>query len=161
LFKYTIFLNCPVFGEAYSLGIGIEKQKLLNILTTGSLVMFKIKDMEIKHLRELRNFTQSYVSQQTYSLIEKKPEKSNLSRIQKIASVLDVKVSFLLNEEDAFNLYNFNQNGGNTASYINKVAHREFSEEYVKQLKEEIKYLRKIVDSRIMIQQKRSENDND
>ena len=117
---------------------------------------------KIKTLRENKGYSQEYmadmleVSQQTYSLIEKKPEKSNLIRIQKLASILDVKVSFLLNEEDAFNLYSFNQNGGNTASYIHKSTHREFNEEIVKQLKEEIKYLRKIVDSRIIIQQNSS-----
>lgn len=118
---------------------------------------------KIRTLRENKGYSQEYmadmleVSQQTYSLIEKKPEKSNLIRIQKLASILDVKVSFLLNEEDAFNLYSFNQNGGSTASYIHKSTHREFNEEIINQMKEEIKYLRKLVDSRIIIQQSSSE----
>ena len=85
------------------------------------------------------------ISQQTYSLIEKKPEKSNLFRIQKIASLLDVKVSFLLNEEDAFNLYSFNQNGGSTSSYINEYVSQEQSGDYVDQLKSEIDFLRRML----------------
>jgi len=118
---------------------------------------------KVKTLRESKGYSQEYmadmlqISQQTYSLIEKKPEKSNLIRIQKIASILDVKVSFLLNEEDAFNLYSFNQNGGSTASYIHKSTHRESNEEIINQMKEEIKFLRKLVDSRIIIQQNSSE----
>ncbi|PWH85765.1 helix-turn-helix domain-containing protein [Brumimicrobium oceani] len=110
---------------------------------------------KVKTLRENLGYSQEYmadmlkVSQQTYSLIEKKPEKSNLLRIQKIATILDVKISFLLNEEDAFNLYSFHQKGGSTASYIQNNTHQELNEEIVNQLKEEIKYLRKIIDNKI------------
>ena len=112
---------------------------------------------KVKTLRENLGYSQEYmadmlqVSQQTYSLIEKKPEKSNLLRIQKIATILDVKISFLLNEEDAFNLYSFHQKGGSTASYIQNNSHQELNEEMVNQLKEEIKYLRKIIDNKINI----------
>ena len=114
---------------------------------------------KVKTLRESKGYSQEYmadmlkISQQTYSLIEKRPEKSSLLRIQKLANILDVKVSFLLNEEDAFNLYSFHQEGGNTASYIQNNTHQEFHEEIVKQLKEEIKYLRKLVDSKIIFHQ--------
>lgn len=62
-------------------------------------------------------------------------------RIQKLANILEVKISFLLNEEDAFNLYSFNQKGGSTASYIQKSTHQELNDEFVKQLRAEVGYL--------------------
>lgn len=108
----------------------------------------------IRSLREKKGYSQEYmsemleVSQQTYSLTEKFPEKANLSRVQKIAKILDVKISFLLDEEDAFVLNSFNQNGGNTASYIHSASNDELYQKIIDRLESEVSFLKNIVENK-------------
>ncbi len=109
----------------------------------------------IKNIREKKGYSQEYmsemlqVSQQTYSLTEKNPEKTNLSRIQQIAKILDVKLSFLLNEEDAFVLNSIHQRGGNAVSYMHAGMNEEFHQKIIQQMQEEISFLRNIVNKKM------------
>lgn len=115
----------------------------------------KIKNQSIseniRSFREKMGYSQEYmseklnISQQTYSLVEKNPEKVNLGRIQEIAKILNVKISFLLNEEDNFSLCNINQQGGSTASYIQTVNNDQLNEKIFKQMSEEIIFLRNLI----------------
>ena len=69
---------------------------------------------KIKHLRELRNFTQSYVAEQLslslsgYSKIERNETDISVSRLGKIAEILDTDLATLLNfnSSQVFNQYN-------------------------------------------------------
>jgi len=69
---------------------------------------------KIKQLRELRNYTQSYVAQQLgisvsgYGKIERDETDITLSRIEQIAQILDTKVEAILNftPNQIFNQYN-------------------------------------------------------
>jgi len=75
---------------------------------------------KIKQLRELRNFTQSYMADELtlslsgYSKIERDETDITVSRLKKIAKVLDTDLSTLLNfdPKQVFNQYNnHNANG--------------------------------------------------
>lgn len=105
----------------------------------------------IRSLREKKGHSQEYmsemlnVSQQTYSLIEKNPEKANLARVQEIAKILNVKVSFLLNEEESFVLNTFNQQGGNAISNVHNLSNDEKHQILIKQMESEIAFLRSLV----------------
>lgn len=109
----------------------------------------------IKNIREKKGYSQEYmsdmlqVSQQTYSLTEKNPEKANLSRIQQIAKILNVKLSFLLNEEDAFVLNSLHQKGGNAISYMHTGVNEEFYQKMIQQMQEEITFLRNILNKKM------------
>lgn len=105
----------------------------------------------IRSLREKRGYSQEYmselldVSQQTYSLIEKRPEKTNLERIEKIASILEVKISFLLNEEDSYVLNSINQRGGYAASTISTHSNEMVYKKIIENLEEEVKFLKTLI----------------
>jgi len=107
----------------------------------------------IRSLREKKGLSQEKmsdllkVSQQTYSLIEKNPEKQNLSRVQEIAKILDVKISFLLNEDESFVLNTFNQQGGNAISNVHSITNEETHKQLVKQMESEITFLRGVIAS--------------
>ncbi len=61
--------------------------------------------VRIKKIREYRNYTQAYVAkklgikQNTYSRIENGVSIIKPARLEKIASILDVKIEFILNED--------------------------------------------------------------
>lgn len=105
----------------------------------------------IRSLRERKGYSQEYmselldVSQQTYSLIEKRPEKTNLERIEKIASILEVKISFLLNEEDSYVLNSINQRGGYAASTISNHSNEMVYQKVIENLEEEVKFLKTLM----------------
>ena len=77
----------------------------------------------IKKVRELRNFSQEYVaqelgiSQSSYARIESGEVIPKVDRLQRIAEILDVDISFLLNTTNVFNLV-FNATA-NQSGYIN------------------------------------------
>src|SRR5690606_34470545 len=102
----------------------------------------------IRMLRDKKGHSQEYmsemlnVSQQTYSLIEKNPEKANLGRVIEIAKILDVKISFLLNEDESFVLNTFNQQGGNAISNVHSISNDEIYQKLIKQMESEIDFLR-------------------
>lgn len=106
----------------------------------------------IRFLREKKGYSQEYmsemlnVSQQTYSLTEKQPEKTNLGRIKEIAKILDVKVSFLLNEDESFVLNTFNQQG-NAISLVHSISNDEAYNKTITQMESEIEFLRKMIEN--------------
>lgn len=61
---------------------------------------------KIKKLRELRNFTQHYMAEQlgiaqpTYSKLENEQDEINEDKLQRIAQILDLNVSDILNFDD-------------------------------------------------------------
>jgi transcriptional regulator with XRE-family HTH domain len=107
----------------------------------------------IRLLREARGFSQKYmaeklaITQQAYSSLEKKPEKTTLQRLKNIATILQVELITLLGEEDTFILQNFNQSGGNAATQMNITPSSNEHEIYnklINSLKEEIIFLREL-----------------
>lgn len=109
----------------------------------------------IRSIREKKGYSQEYmseilkISQQTYSLTEKYPEKANLARIKEIAKILEVKVSFLLNEDESYIVNNFNQQGGNSASLVNNITSEEAFQKVIKQMESEINFLRSLIEKNI------------
>ena len=63
---------------------------------------------KIKHIRELRNYTQDYmaqmldVSQSTYARFEKDDSDITLSKLRMIANILEVKIEDLINFTDKY-----------------------------------------------------------
>lgn len=106
----------------------------------------------IRFLREKKGYSQEYmsemlsISQQTYSLAEKHPEKVNLGRVREIAKILDVKVSFLLNEDESFVLNSFSQQGGNTTSLVQTLSSEDAFLKVIKQLESENAFLRGLIE---------------
>jgi transcriptional regulator with XRE-family HTH domain len=107
---------------------------------------------KIKKIRELKNYTQEYmsdrlgVSQSTYARFEKDDSDLTVSKINKIAEVLEVSVDDLLhfNERLVFNNYN--------SSHINQANNIEINlpekliqlyEDKIKLLEEKINRLEK------------------
>lgn len=107
---------------------------------------------KIKKIREFKNFTQEYmaeklgISQSQYAKLEKEDSDLTISRIQKIADILDVKFEDLLkfNEKYVFNNYSQTENGFN----INESSkyEREIAEKHINHLTKEIEHLRGLLD---------------
>jgi transcriptional regulator with XRE-family HTH domain len=113
----------------------------------------------IRFIREAKSYSQDFVArklkltQQAYSQIENKPENVTLARLKQLAEILDVSLIELIGEESAFFQQNYNQQGGQAATQM--VFHREDTdvksvyENYINQLKDEIKFLRDILEKSI------------
>jgi transcriptional regulator with XRE-family HTH domain len=110
---------------------------------------------KIKKLRELKDLTQEYMAQElglnqsAYSKIESGASDVSYSKLEKIATVLGLKLEDILsfNEQMVFNVIN-NQNGQNGLVINNSVSENEKGL-YVSQissLKEEVAHLKKILD---------------
>lgn len=107
----------------------------------------------IRIIRENIGYSQDFVAtqlgitQQQYSNIEKNPEKTTLGRLREIAGVLKVNLVTLMGEDDVFIQQNFNQAGGNAATQMNfsqSSNEKEIYERLIKELKEEVEFLREI-----------------
>lgn len=106
---------------------------------------------KIKKLRELKNYTQQYMSEQLdlslsgYGKIERNETDISLSRLEKIASVLGVDMNTILTfeEKHIFNLNN-NQlaNGIVQNQYTNQT---ELVDKLVNQYKQENDYLKQLI----------------
>jgi transcriptional regulator with XRE-family HTH domain len=119
-------------------------------------MQYTISD-NIRLIREAKGYSQEYVSkklkvtQQAYSMMEKKPENMTLARLKSLAHVLDVSLMSLICEDNAYIQHNFNQQGGQAATQM--VFHTEKDnasqvyEKYIHQLKDEITFLRSILAS--------------
>lgn len=100
----------------------------------------------IKKLRELKNFTQSYVadflnmSQSGYGKIERDETDISLSKLKKIATILEVDYNKILSFDDknVFNIYN-NQNSAGVVSNQQLINQ---NEQLISQLFSEISKLR-------------------
>lgn len=99
---------------------------------------------KIRKIREIKGYSQDYVatqlkmSQNNYSRIELDQNKINLDRLQEIATILEIDPMDILNfdERNVFNSTSHNQTGGETKSGIFN------SDSIIKELKEDISYLR-------------------
>jgi len=78
----------------------------------------------IKKIRELKNYSQEYVaqelgiSQSTYARIESGTIVPKIDRLQRIAEILDIDVSFLLSTSNVFNIV-FNATAHQNSGYVN------------------------------------------
>ncbi|MDR0364522.1 MAG: helix-turn-helix domain-containing protein [Bacteroidales bacterium] len=98
----------------------------------------------IKQIRELRNYSQEYVaqelgiSQSTYARIESGTIIPKIDRLQRIAEILEIDISFLLNTTNVFNIV-FNA-AANQSGYINNQSNNIIDiEEIRKIVQEELK----------------------
>lgn len=106
----------------------------------------------IRFIREQLGYSQEYVAtqlgitQQSYSVIEKKPEKATLQRLKDIAAVLQVNFVTLLGEDDVYIQQNFHQQGGNAATQMNvSGAEKEIYEKFIEDLKEQVDFFKGLV----------------
>ena len=96
----------------------------------------------IKKARERKGYSQEFIaeelkiSQSAYSDLENNKTKLNLSRLQRIAEILDTDIFELLSSGDPVT-FNDNQKGGvaNNAFIINQLS-EQLIEQYEKRLKE-------------------------
>jgi transcriptional regulator with XRE-family HTH domain len=112
----------------------------------------------IKKISELKNFNQNYVatalgiSQKSYSNIEKSKNKITIELIQKIAEVLNVSFSKIVELNTEVILNNYNQRGGigqiNTSSNQNAMADNtmELFEKILLEKDKQIELLKKTID---------------
>lgn len=106
----------------------------------------------IRLIRENLGYSQEYVAtqlgitQQTYSNIEKNPDKATLKRLKEIARVLQVSFVTLLGEDDVYIQQNFHQQGGNAATQMNvATSEKEIYEKYIEDLKEQVDFFKQFV----------------
>jgi transcriptional regulator with XRE-family HTH domain len=112
---------------------------------------------KIKKLRELRNYTQAHMAdelgltQGAYSKIELGESEISLSRLEKIAAILNLKPEEIIafNEQMVFNVMN-NQNGGNVFGDINNNGlseqERRLYQDQIQLLKDEVAYLKQMLE---------------
>ncbi len=111
---------------------------------------------KIKKLRELKNLTQTHVaqklgvSQSAYSKMELGETEVTYNRLEKISEILVMKPEevILFNESMVFNVMH-NQNGGNVFGDINNSVpdtERQLYQDQINLLKEEVSYLKKLLE---------------
>ena len=110
---------------------------------------------KIKKLRELKNLTQEHMAtalgmnQSAYSKIESGASDVSYTKLEKIASILELKLEDVLsfNEQMVFNVMN-NLNGQNGLVINNSISENEKAlyVEQINSLKEEVAHLKKILD---------------
>ncbi|MDR0801581.1 helix-turn-helix transcriptional regulator [Fluviicola sp.] len=109
----------------------------------------------IRIIRENLEYSQEYVAtklgitQQTYSNIEKDPEKATVKRLKEIADILQVSFVTLLDEDDVYILQNFHQQGGNAATQATiqmnaSNSEKEIYDKLITELKDQINFLREL-----------------
>ena len=103
---------------------------------------------KIKKYREERGITQDFIAnemgitQSTYGRLEKSDKKLSVNRLIEIAKILDISISVLFGEK-ASNVIHEN-NGDNAQSNIGTLVLQD--KEYIASLKEEIIFLRKMLE---------------
>lgn len=104
--------------------------------------------LRIKNIREDKRLTQDYlaaclnVTQSNYGRLEKDDNRLTITKLIKIAEILEVKVSFLLNEKNDESISlnkNKNVNPHNTVNVISA------DQDHINSLKEEILFLRTLL----------------
>jgi transcriptional regulator with XRE-family HTH domain len=106
---------------------------------------------KIKKLRELKNYTQQYMADQLelslsgYGKIERDETDISISRLEKIADVLGVDISTVLNFDER-HIFNFNNNQTANGIVHNQYPfQQELVDKIIAQYKEENEYLKKLV----------------
>jgi transcriptional regulator with XRE-family HTH domain len=105
---------------------------------------------KIKKVRELRNFTQEHmarelgITQESYSRIESNKSPITIERLMKISEVLKTDMMELLKFDEKVifqNIVNHQQANNNFIQHHNEVT-KEFYERIIQELKDEIIFLR-------------------
>ena len=106
---------------------------------------------KIKKLRELKNYTQQYMADELelslsgYGKIERDETDISISRLEKIATVLEVDVNTILSFDER-HVFNFNNNQNTMVSlrdqHINQM---ELIDKIVNQYKDENQYLKDLI----------------
>ena len=98
----------------------------------------------IKQIRELKNFSQEYVAQElglsqaSYARIENGTIVPKVDRLQRIADILEVDLSTLMNATNVFNII-FNATA-NQSGYINNQSNNSIDIEMIRKIiQEELK----------------------
>lgn len=106
---------------------------------------------KIKKMRELKNYTQSYMAEKLnlslsgYGKIERDETDVTLNRLQEIAEILETDYSSILNFDDR-HVFNLSRNrSANGIVQNQQLTDKEGWQELVKHLKQENEYLREIV----------------
>lgn len=98
----------------------------------------------IKKLRELRNYTQTYMSIQleisisAYSKIERNETKISLKRLEQISEILNVSVNGIIQFDEKILL-------NNTKSNENDIGKRQQIDPLIEQMRSEIEFLRQLL----------------
>lgn len=109
---------------------------------------------KIKKLRELKNLTQDYMadqlqmSQSNYSRIESDELDLPFTKLQRIAEVLEISISDLVEFDAKYlfnNIINTQTVGGNVTNNMSPVERRLY-EEQIDGLKREVAYLKEILE---------------
>lgn len=112
---------------------------------------------KIKKLRELKNLTQSYVaselgiSQSAYSKMEVGETEVSYSKLSRIASIFGMAPEEItsFNEQMVFNVMNNQTGNGFVLNNGMTQNEKKLYEDQITQMKEEIAYLKKILDTLI------------
>lgn len=112
----------------------------------------------IKKLRELRNYTQSHVSEKLnmslsgYSKIERDETEISVKRLEQIAVVLetDVRTILAFDQDKIFNIQQYHADKGNQYGYVNtqKKFDAKIMETLIEHLKSENNFLRELLKSK-------------
>jgi transcriptional regulator with XRE-family HTH domain len=114
--------------------------------------------IKVRKLRELKNVTQEYMSQQlgisqnAYSKLEREETDVPFSRLEQIAKVLDIDILDIVgfDEKRLFFRITKNKDNSNNGLIINtgiSEKEKQMYEQLLSQLREENEYLKKILDS--------------
>ena len=99
--------------------------------------------------REERGITQEYIAnemnitQSTYGRLEKNDKRLSVDRLIEVAKILDISIAVLFGEK-ASNIIHEN-NGDNAQAHIGTIVQQD--KEYIASLKDEILFLRKILEN--------------
>jgi transcriptional regulator with XRE-family HTH domain len=111
-----------------------------------------------EHIRQLRQslgYSQEYVSsklemtQQSYSKIEKFPERANLKQLKKLAEIFNVDLISLLGEQTQPMQSPENQQSGQSAPQLNinhsLIEKDQLYQQYISDLKTQIEHLKSLI----------------
>lgn len=104
---------------------------------------------KIRKIREEKGIKQEFmaheleITQSSYGRLEKDDNRLTVPKLQKITEVLNISISVLFGEKAGNILYENNGSNVQTGTLI-----QNYEKEHIQSLKEEITFLRKIVDDR-------------
>lgn len=119
---------------------------ILSIFTHINIYRVNNVGSRIKKIREEKGITQEFmayeldISQSNYGRLEKDDRRLNIPKIQKIAEVLDISIASLIEEKSGIK-------DENNEILIQKDIIIQRDKEHIASLKEEIIFLRKLLDN--------------
>lgn len=119
---------------------------ILSIFTHINIYRVNNVGSRIKKIREEKGITQEFmayeldISQSNYGRLEKDDRRLNIPKIQKIAEVLDISIASLIEEKSGVK-------DENNEILIQKDIIIQRDKEHIASLKEEIIFLRKLLDN--------------